>query len=176
MSTTVFRCVAVFRLAEITLRTNYNPFLAKNGIVPCVNTWSALCVNNPSHINTDITCKSYTVQNTGICEFWDYDIGVVERYVFSGIWRSVAGWATRIELHAVCLRNRGSIPGKVNSFYTYVRMTNEMHTFSHYFIPIGLSSTCFEQIIVHHQEVTSVHAAYSIYHASMGCPAANTMW
>jgi hypothetical protein len=42
-----------------------------------------------------------------------------------------------------------------------MRMTNKMHTFSHSFIPIKLSSTCFEQIIVH-QKVTSVHAAYSI--------------
>ena len=47
--------------------------------------------------------------------------------------------------------------------YIYVRITNEMHTFSHYFIPIKQSSTCFEQIIVHHQEVISVHAAYSIF-------------
>jgi len=30
-----------------------------------------------------------------------------------------------------------------------------MHTFSHQFIPIELSSTYFEQIIVHHQEVSS---------------------
>jgi len=43
----------------------------------------------------------------------------------------------------------------------YVRETNKLHTFSHYFIPIKLSSACFEQIIVHHQEVISVHAAYS---------------
>ena len=35
----------------------------------------------------------------------------------------------------------------------YVRMTYKMHTFSHSFIPVKLSSTCFEQIIVHHQEV-----------------------
>jgi hypothetical protein len=27
---------------------------------------------------------------------------------------------------------------------------------------------------IHHQEVISVHAAYSISHASKGCPAANT--
>jgi len=32
----------------------------------------------------------------------------------------------------------------------YVRMTHEMHTFSHSFIPIKLSSTYFEKIIVHH--------------------------
>jgi len=69
----------------------------KNGIVPCVNTSSVLFVNKPSHINTDITRKSYIVQNTGICEFWDYDIGVVERYVFYGIWRSVAGWAVDVD-------------------------------------------------------------------------------
>jgi hypothetical protein len=102
-----------------------------------------------------------------VCILWD----MTQRR-----WVGHQNLTARIELHAVCLRNRGSIPGKVNSFYTYVRMTNEMHTFSHYFIPIRISSTCLEQIIVHHQEVTSVHAAYSIYHAPMGCLAANTMW
>jgi len=44
----------------------------------------------------------------------------------------------------------------------YLTMTNKMHTISHSFLPIKLSSTRFEQIIVHHQEVISVHTAYSI--------------
>jgi len=42
------------------------------------------------------------------------------------------------------------------------RMPNKKHTFSHYFTPIKLSATCFEQINVHNQEVISVHGAYSI--------------
>ena len=46
---------------------------------------------------------------------------------FSGHQNLTAG----TELHALRLRNRGSIPGKVNSFHTQVRITNEMHTFSH---------------------------------------------
>jgi len=40
---------------------------------------------------------------------------------------------------------------------------------------IKLSSTCFEQIIVHHLEVISVHAAYSILSCIYVCLAANTM-
>jgi len=35
------------------------------------------------------------------------------------------------QLHALRLRNRGSVLGKVNNFYIYVRITNETHTFSH---------------------------------------------
>jgi len=46
--------------------------------------------------------------------------------------------------------------------FVYIRETNKMRTFSHSFIPVKLSSTCFEEIIVHHHEVISVHAAYSI--------------
>ena len=57
-----------------------------------------------------------------------------------------------------------------------MRMPNKMHTFSHLFIPIKLPSTCFEQIIVHHQEVVSVHAAYNILPCIYGCLTANTMW
>ena len=45
--------------------------------------------------------------------------------------------------------------------YTWDRPTR-CNTFSHKYIPIKLSCTCFEKIIVHNQEVTSVHAAYSI--------------
>jgi len=55
----------------------------------------------------------------------------------------------------------------------YVRIT-EMHTFSHLVIPITLSSTCFEQTIVH-QEVISVHAAYSILSCIYGGLDANTV-
>jgi len=43
-----------------------------------------------------------------------------------------------------------------------MRQTNKQHTFSHYFIPIKLSSICFEQSNIHHQEVISVHAANNI--------------
>jgi hypothetical protein len=42
-------------------------------------------------------------------------------------------------------------------------MTNELHTFSHYFIQIKLSSTGCEQINVHHQQVISVHAAIQYF-------------
>jgi len=41
---------------------------------------------------------------------------------------------------------------------------------------VKISSTCFEQIIVHHQEVISAHAAYSTLSRIYGCLAANTMW
>jgi len=40
---------------------------------------------------------------------------------------------------------------------------------------VKLSSTCFEQIVVNHQEVISVHAAYIILSCIYGCLAANTM-
>jgi len=49
-----------------------------------------------------------------------------------------------------------------------------MHTFSHSFIQIKLSSTCFEQIIFRHQEVISVHEQYIILPRIFGCLAANT--
>jgi hypothetical protein len=35
---------------------------------------------------------------------------------------------------------------------------------------------CFKQVIVHHQQVISVHAAYSILSRICGCLAANTVW
>jgi len=41
-----------------------------------------------------------------------------------------------------------------------MRKTNKMHTFSHSFIRIKLSSTCFEQRIVQHQEVISVQSRH----------------
>jgi len=41
---------------------------------------------------------------------------------------------------------------------------------------IKLSSTCFEQIIFHHQEVISVHAEYSNLPCLCGVSVANTMW
>jgi len=47
-----------------------------------------------------------------------------------------------------------------------------MHSFSHSFISIKLSSTWFEQIIGHHQEAISVHAAYtgsSESRCALGC-------
>jgi len=46
--------------------------------------------------------------------------------------------------------------------WIYVRKTNKFRAFPHSFVPFKLPSTCFEQINVHHQEVISVHAAYSI--------------
>ena len=49
-----------------------------------------------------------------------------------------------------------------------------MHTFSHKFVPIKISCTCFEQIIVHHQEVISVHAAYSILSRIYGVSSGQT--
>ena len=45
---------------------------------------------------------------------------------------------------------RGLSGGRVFFVMVYVKITNEMHTFSHYFIPIKLSSTCLEQMIVRH--------------------------
>jgi len=39
-----------------------------------------------------------------------------------------------------------------------------------------LSSTCFEQILVHHQQNISVHAAYSMLACIYECLAAKTMW
>ena len=65
-------------------------------------------------------------------------------------------------------------PNRASS-YIYVRKTDKMHTFSHQFIPIKLYSTCFEQLIVHHQEVIPVHAAFSILPCIYGSLAANTM-
>jgi len=62
------------------------------------------------------------------------------------------------------------------SWYTYVKITNKMHAFSHLFIPFKLCSTCFEQIIVHHQEVISVHAAYITLSCIYGYLAANMVW
>jgi len=47
----------------------------------------------------------------------------------------------------------------------YVRKTNNMHTLFPLFVSVVLPSTCFEH--VHHKEVTSVHAAYSIFHAEI---------
>ena len=38
-----------------------------------------------------------------------------------------------------------------------------------------ISSTCFEQIIVHHQETISVHAACSTLPCNYGCLTANTI-
>jgi len=61
------------------------------------------------------------------------------------------------------------------SWYRYVRVTKEIHTLSHLFIPVKLSSTCFEQIIVYNQEVISVHVAYSILSRICGCLDANTV-
>ena len=59
--------------------------------------------------------------------------------------------------------------------YTNVRITDDMHTFSHYFIPIKIPSICFEQIIVHYLEVIFAHAAYSILSYIYGCLATNTV-
>jgi len=36
-----------------------------------------------------------------------------------------------------------------------------MHIFSHKFIPIKLSSTCFDQISVNHQEVISANSVHA---------------
>jgi hypothetical protein len=46
------------------------------------------------------------------------------------------------------------------SWYTCVRKTNKMHTFCWWFVSVKLSSTCFEQITVHHQEVCTSSLQY----------------
>jgi hypothetical protein len=53
-----------------------------------------------------------------------------------------------------------------------VRMTNKMHIFSHQFIPIKLSSTCFEQwlFIISRSFLYMQHTVF--YHPSMGFVAA----
>jgi len=60
------------------------------------------------------------------------------------------------------MRTVGNYTFVYDSYKLYVRITNKMHTFSHKFISIKLSCTCYEQIIVHHQEVITLHTAYSI--------------
>jgi len=58
-----------------------------------------------------------------------------------------------------------------------VRMTNKMHTLFPLFVSVILSCACFKQTS-YHQQVTSVHVAYSICHACtcVWCLVANTLW
>jgi multidrug transporter EmrE-like cation transporter len=61
---------------------------------------------------------------------------------------------------------------------TYVKQDNKFYNLLVHLVGcfVRVSSTCFEQIIVHHQEIISVHTAYSILSCICGCLATNAMW
>jgi hypothetical protein len=82
---------------------------------------------------------------------------------FYGIWKFIVLFTRARHLSLSWASSIQSIPSHPTSWRyisIYLRKTNNRHTFSYKFISIKLSSTCFKQITLHHQDFCTSSLQY----------------